>query len=72
MGKIYGKGLGVTQDYNEAREWFEKGAAQNNAEAQFHLGYCMQKDGESPKTIIEHVSGMKKQRHREKLSLNLS
>ena len=38
MGFLYEEGLGVTQDYAKAREWYEKGADKGNADAMKQLG----------------------------------
>ncbi len=35
---MYDDGLGVSQDYYQARAWYEKTAVQNDAQAQFDLG----------------------------------
>lgn len=35
---MYDGGLGVTQDYVKAVEWFEKAAHQGDPKAQFNLG----------------------------------
>ncbi len=36
---MYYKGLGVKKDFSKAKEWFLKGANQNNSDAQYNLGY---------------------------------
>ena len=38
LGTMYSKGIGTTQDYEQAKYWFEKAAHNDNAEAQFNLG----------------------------------
>ncbi len=38
FGIIYDEGLGVSENYQAARHWFEKSAEQNNADALFYLG----------------------------------
>ena len=38
LGFIYAQGSGVQQDYQKAREWYEKAAAQGLPEAQLNLG----------------------------------
>ncbi|HSF67554.1 MAG TPA: tetratricopeptide repeat protein [Nitrospiraceae bacterium] len=38
LGLLYDEGVGVPQDYRQAKEWFEKAAAQGHAGAQFNLG----------------------------------
>lgn len=35
---MYNDGLGVSQDYQQAKKWYEKAASQNDAQAQFDLG----------------------------------
>jgi hypothetical protein len=42
IGNLYHFGWGVSQDYTTAREWYEKAAAQGNADAQFQLGVLYQ------------------------------
>jgi hypothetical protein len=37
LGVFYENGYGLPQDYAKAREWFEKAAAKDNADAMFHL-----------------------------------
>ena len=39
IGNMYFNGLGVSKNYPIARSWFRKAAAQNNAYAQYNLGY---------------------------------
>ena len=39
-GLVYYKGLGVSQDYNEAVKWYRKSAEQGNAPAQNNLVDC--------------------------------
>lgn len=38
MGWLYEKGLGVRQDREEARKWYQKAAEKGDARAQFNLG----------------------------------
>lgn len=38
LGLLYYHGHGVRESDAEARQWFERAARQNNADAQFHLG----------------------------------
>ncbi|EPM4783081.1 tetratricopeptide repeat protein [Providencia stuartii] len=38
LGTMYQYGEGVIQDYQKARQWYEKAAKQNNADAQYKLG----------------------------------
>ena len=38
LGLLYANGQGVTQDYAKAREWFEKAAAEGDADAMNNLG----------------------------------
>lgn len=35
---MYANGLGVNQDYQQSKLWYEKAAAQNDVDAQFLLG----------------------------------
>jgi len=52
---MYDEGQGVAQDYNEARSWYLKAAAQGNAPAQFNLGVmCAQGQGAAPDVIEAH------------------
>ena len=41
---MYHNALGIPQDYQQARYWYEKAAAQGNADAQYNLG-VMYEDG---------------------------
>lgn len=38
LGTMYYNGQGVQQDYQKARQWYEKAAAQGESSAQFCLG----------------------------------
>ena len=38
LGRMYQRGHGVPQDYNEALRWWRRAAAQGEAWAQFNLG----------------------------------
>jgi TPR repeat protein len=38
LGFLYERGAGVNQDYDKARQWFDKGAAHGHAEAMDELG----------------------------------
>lgn len=38
LGTLYDFGLGIPQDYVQARQWYQKAATQGLAAAQFHLG----------------------------------
>jgi TPR repeat protein len=38
LGLLYDEGLGVPQDYRQAKEWFEKAAKQGHVGAQVNLG----------------------------------
>jgi len=42
LGYLYQHGLGVAQDYQQARQWFEKGAAAGDANAMDNLGVMYQ------------------------------
>ncbi|MDM8214852.1 tetratricopeptide repeat protein [Desulfovibrio piger] len=48
LGELYSKGLGVSQDDDKARQWWEKAAAKGFITAQLHLGFLYYK-GESVK-----------------------
>jgi TPR repeat protein len=37
LGLLYENGKGVPQDYAKAREWYEKAAAKDNADAKTRL-----------------------------------
>lgn len=39
MGAMYGKGLGVPQNYRAAMTWYRKAAAQGHAKAQNNIGF---------------------------------
>ena len=45
IGTAYHFGLGVTQDYSQASDWFRKAAEQGDAEAQYCLG-CAYSNGD--------------------------
>lgn len=45
LGKKYDNGDGVPQDYDMARQWYEKAAEQGHADAQYNLG-SMYSNGE--------------------------
>jgi hypothetical protein len=38
IGKMYAEGRGVSQDFAQAKMWFEKAAAQNQADGLYNLG----------------------------------
>lgn len=38
LGEMYSHGLGVRQDYEKAKDWYQKAALQGSAKAQFTLG----------------------------------
>ena len=44
LGRCYGKGLKVAQDYKQARYWYEKAAEQGHDKAANNLG-CLYLDG---------------------------
>ncbi len=39
LGLLYARGQGVSKDYTQARQWYEKAAEQGSAEAQLQLGW---------------------------------
>ena len=49
LGELYSKGLGVSQDDDKARQWWEKAAAQHNPSAQVLVG-----------SLYEHGEGVNK------------
>jgi TPR repeat protein len=53
-------GLGVSKDAAEAVTWFRKAAEQNNAEAQYNLGYCYQNGIGEAKDTAEAVTWYRK------------
>lgn len=38
IGDMYGNGQGVAQDYQEARQWYERATAENNSESMARIG----------------------------------
>jgi TPR repeat protein len=64
LGVAYEQGLGLKQDYQQAKTWYEKAAGQGNADAQFYLGslYASGKvtpapDYQQAKTWYEKAAG---------------
>jgi len=56
LGALYLKGRGVTQDFDEARKWFQLAATQGDADAQNFLGgICSEGIGVAP----DYVEGVK-------------
>ena len=53
LGLLYYVGQGVPQDYQEARKWFEKAAAQNNVDGQYSLGFLYSKGQGVPQDYQE-------------------
>jgi TPR repeat protein len=49
---LYHNGQGVAQDYVKAREWFEKAAAQGNADAKKELKKMQEKMQKKPCSIM--------------------
>jgi TPR repeat protein len=43
VAELYENGWGVTQDYSKTHKWFEKAAADGNADAITHLGQLFEK-----------------------------
>jgi TPR repeat protein len=64
LRSLYGAGVGVRQDFVEARRWFEKGAAAGSDEAMFQLGLMMRdgdgvlKNGTAAKTWFEKAAAL--------------
>ena len=46
LGYMYSEGIYVKQNWEIAREWFEKSADQGYAESQYQLGYMHSNDGD--------------------------
>jgi hypothetical protein len=42
LGDCYNNGRGVTKDFNQAREWYTKAAAQGHADASWLSTQCFQ------------------------------
>ena len=60
LGNCYYNGEGVTQDYEEAVEWFTKSAEQGLREAQHRLGNCYNKGKGVTKDYREAVKWLTK------------
>ena len=60
LGRLYFFGLGVPQDYELARQWYEKAAAQGNAMAQFHLGLLYYNAQGVPKNVAKAMEWWQK------------
>ena len=54
---MYQKGLGVTQDYTEAVNWYRKAAEQGNAQGQANLGDMYELVKESTRTTPRLSTG---------------
>ena len=57
---MYLSGQSVTQDYEQAVDWFRKSAAQGNANAQSNLGVMYQNGWGVEKDLAQPKSGIKK------------
>ena len=53
LGLMYDKGYGVPQDYEQARQWYEKAAAQGYAKAQYNLGVLYHNGNGVPKNLVQ-------------------
>jgi TPR repeat protein len=51
LGQAYADGLGVTQDYGAAAEWYRKAAAQGQPIAEYNLGRCYENGRGVPKDL---------------------
>ena len=60
LGLRYEKGHGVPQDYDQARQWYEKAAAQGDALAQFQLGYLYAQGHGVPQDYVQAVKWYEK------------
>ena len=64
LGALYDNGQGVSRDYVNAREWFEKAAALGEAGVMLDLGGSMPTATACRKTTPRRANGMKKLRPR--------
>jgi len=55
LGYMYSEGLGATQDYKEAANWYRKAAEQGHAKAQFNLG-LMYSEGQGVTTDYKEAA----------------
>ena len=53
LGAMYDDGHGVSQDYGQARQWYEKAAAQGYAIAQFNLGWLYDNGQGVPQDFVQ-------------------
>jgi len=64
LGCRYYEGLELPQDFQQARHWFERAAAQGNALAKVYLGYChyygrdIPRDLERAHQLFSEAAGM--------------
>lgn len=56
VGEIYLKGLGTAPDYDKARTWFEKAAAQGSKRARINLGYLYEQGLGVPKDMAKALN----------------
>jgi TPR repeat protein len=49
LGVCYENGIGVTQDYAKAVNWYREAAEQGDIHAQYQLGVCINERERSPK-----------------------
>ena len=57
LGRMYGKGQGLSQNYSEAVKWYRKAAEQGLPEAQRSLGFMYAKGQGVPWTTSKQTCG---------------
>ncbi|WP_293628090.1 SH3 domain-containing protein [Salinisphaera sp.] len=60
MGVLYDEGYGVDQDYAQARDWYEKAAAQNYSKAEHNLGIMYQEGHGVPQSDAKAAEWFKR------------
>ena len=60
MGVLYDEGYGVEQDYAQARDWYEKAAAQNYSKAEHNLGIMYQEGHGVPQSDAKAAEWFKR------------
>ncbi len=61
LGRRFYFGMGVTQDFTSAFEWFRRAAEQGHAEAEFHMGLMydgaegVTRDGADESCILHRI-----------------
>lgn len=61
LGYLYEKGMGVSQDYQQSRQWYEMAAAGGNADAMGNIGFFYDYGEGVPQDYQQAVSGMKRE-----------